>query len=132
MRPCSGETTAGPRPARLPPPVQETADSPGALRTGEALFGQAALADRTSLPYREHQRTADPYGYVASDGNYYWVPEKLRGKLSVIEYDNRIDISVQLGTPEDYEHRPAYEQGRFSAEADASAYQKLLHEHEDG
>lgn len=207
-------------------------------------------------PYREHQRTVDPYGYVAFDGNYYWVPEKVRGTLSVIEYDNRIDIyhhhkkliehplapwnvknkqitppgvtvpsqvprsrkygfreeekrlremgpaacayldyvqsaacaihqkpkfirelhrlagrmsasllcgtleraleyrvagidsleriteqllrqregqdSVQISAPEGYEHRPAYEQGRFSAEADGSAYQKLLHEHEDG
>jgi hypothetical protein len=34
--------------------------------------------------------------------------------------------------PKGYEHRPAYEQGRFSTEADLCAYQKLLGEQEDG
>jgi hypothetical protein len=43
-------------------------------------------------PYQQHKRTVDPYGYVAFDGNYYWVPEKVRGKLTVIEYERRINI----------------------------------------
>jgi len=43
-------------------------------------------------PYQEHKRKVDPYGYVAFDGNYYWVPEKIRGRLTVIEYDGRICI----------------------------------------
>jgi len=43
-------------------------------------------------PYQEHKRKVDPYGYVAFDGNYYWVPEKIRGRLTVIEYDGRIGI----------------------------------------
>jgi hypothetical protein len=29
---------------------------------------------------------------VAFDGNYYWVPEKIQGKLTVIEYERHIDI----------------------------------------
>ena len=43
-------------------------------------------------PYQEHKRIVDPYGYVAFDGNYYWVPEKVRGKLTVIEYESHICI----------------------------------------
>jgi transposase len=43
-------------------------------------------------PYQQHKRTVDPYGYVAFDGNYYWVPEKIHGKLTVIEYERHIDI----------------------------------------
>jgi len=43
-------------------------------------------------PYQEHKRKVDPYGYVAFDGNYYWVPEKVRGKLTLIEYEKHISI----------------------------------------
>jgi len=44
-------------------------------------------------PYQEHQRTLDPYGYIAMYANYYWVPEKrLSGKLTVIEYAEHISI----------------------------------------
>ena len=44
-------------------------------------------------PYQEHERTLDPYGYVALYGNYYWVPERrLSGKLTVIEYAEHISI----------------------------------------
>ena len=46
-------------------------------------------------PYQEHERTVDPYGYVAFDGNYYWVPERLSGKLDVIEYENSISIYLR-------------------------------------
>lgn len=43
-------------------------------------------------PYQEHKRGVDQYGYVAIDGNFYWVPEKIHGKLTVIEYDKSISI----------------------------------------
>ena len=44
-------------------------------------------------PCQEHERTLDPYGYVALYGNYYWVPERrLSGKLTVIEYGEHISI----------------------------------------
>jgi hypothetical protein len=43
-------------------------------------------------PYQEHKRGIDRYGYVAFDGNYYWVPVKAKGKLSVIEYEKSISI----------------------------------------
>ena len=50
------------------------------------------LASYIEPPYQEHKRTVDPYGYVALDGNYYWVPEKAKGKLTVIEYEKSICI----------------------------------------
>ncbi len=43
-------------------------------------------------PYQEHKRSVDRYGYVAFDGNYYWVPVKAKGKLPVIEYERSISI----------------------------------------
>jgi len=43
-------------------------------------------------PYQEHKRTVDSYGYVAIDGNYYWVPGKVKGKLTVIEFDKHICV----------------------------------------
>jgi hypothetical protein len=43
-------------------------------------------------PYRNHIRGIDQYGYVAFDGNFYWVPEQVHGKLTVIEYDRSISI----------------------------------------
>ncbi len=43
-------------------------------------------------PYQEHKRTVDTYGYVAIDGNYYWIPGKVKGKLTVIEFDKHICV----------------------------------------
>ena len=50
------------------------------------------IDDCIEPPYQEHKRTVDTYGYVAFDGNYYWVPEKVKGKLTVIEYEKSICI----------------------------------------
>jgi transposase len=57
-------------------------------------------------PYQEHKRTVDPYGYVAFDGNYYWVPEKVERKLTVIEYEKRIRIYHHHKKLMDYELAP--------------------------
>ncbi len=43
-------------------------------------------------PYQEHKRMVDTYGYVAFDGNYYWVPGKVKGRLTVIEYNKNICV----------------------------------------
>jgi len=37
-------------------------------------------------------RVVDEYGYAAFDGNYYWIPGKSRGKVSIIEYASHIEI----------------------------------------
>jgi len=43
-------------------------------------------------PYRVHDRGTDQYGYVAFDGNYYWVPGTRREQLKVLEYDRRLKL----------------------------------------
>jgi len=64
------------------------------------------LAAYIEPPYQEHKRTVDPYGYVAFDGNYYWVPEKVKGKLTVIEYEKSICIYHNHKKFVDYELAP--------------------------
>jgi len=43
-------------------------------------------------PYQPHQRTVDNYGYVAFTGNYYWMPEKVRGTVTVLEYEKSLRV----------------------------------------
>ncbi|MBT4268008.1 MAG: hypothetical protein HOK67_13295 [Deltaproteobacteria bacterium] len=43
-------------------------------------------------PYLPHERICDQYGYVAFDGNYYWVPLDPRQKALLLEYACRIRI----------------------------------------
>jgi transposase len=50
-------------------------------------------------PYRPHERKIDQYGYAAFGGNYYWIPGKSTGRVSVVEYPDRIRIY-----PEDAKH----------------------------
>jgi transposase len=64
------------------------------------------LAEYIDPPYQEHKRSVDPYGYMAFDSNYYWVPEKLRGKLTVIEYEKYISIYHHHRKLMDYELAP--------------------------
>jgi transposase len=43
-------------------------------------------------PYEIHGRGIDQYGYIAFDGNYYWVPGTQRGDVQVLEYSDRLKI----------------------------------------
>jgi transposase len=43
-------------------------------------------------PYRIHERPTDQYGYVAFDGNYFWVPGTDRNKVKLLEYGDRLKI----------------------------------------
>lgn len=43
-------------------------------------------------PYQDHQRLTDQYGYIAFNGNYYWIPGKSREKVKIIEYADSINI----------------------------------------
>ena len=52
----------------------------------------AAVPEGLPAPYLVHDRGIDQYGYVAFDGNYYWVPGELRGEAKVLEYADRVDI----------------------------------------
>jgi hypothetical protein len=45
------------------------------------------------LPYREHHRLLDDYGYIAFIGNYYWVPPTKYGRdVKLFEYETGIKI----------------------------------------
>jgi len=50
------------------------------------------LPDDIPPPYEQHQRGIDDYGYIAFEGNYYWIPEKLQGTVTVIEYERSIAV----------------------------------------
>lgn len=43
-------------------------------------------------PFQDHEREIDQYGYVAFDGNYYWVPGTGRGTVKVLQYDDRLKL----------------------------------------
>ena len=50
------------------------------------------LPDSIQPPYRHHLRIVDGYGYVALHANYYWVPQKPHGKLTLIEYPKTMTV----------------------------------------
>ena len=43
-------------------------------------------------PYQHHERNIDKSGFVAFNGNYYWIPEEIIGKTKIIEYEKKISI----------------------------------------
>ncbi|MEW6381011.1 MAG: helix-turn-helix domain-containing protein [bacterium] len=47
-----------------------------------------------SPPYLAHKRDIDQYGYVAFDGNFYWVPGTSRGEALLLQYSS--DLKVYL------------------------------------
>lgn len=54
------------------------------------------LLDALQAPYQPHQRVLDAHGYLAFDGNYYWVPEEPGmlpgGKVDLLQYAREIKI----------------------------------------
>jgi transposase len=50
------------------------------------------VSSQLPAPYLAHRRGVDQYGYVAFDGNYYWVPGTGRGEVEVIEYAEEIRL----------------------------------------
>jgi hypothetical protein len=45
-------------------------------------------------PYQILERSVDEYGYVAVEANYYWVPGTGRGRLTVLRYEDQLQIYV--------------------------------------
>jgi hypothetical protein len=43
-------------------------------------------------PYRDLSRGVDPYGYVAFDANYYWVPQPHSHELKVLVFADQLKI----------------------------------------
>ena len=54
------------------------------------------LPDSLQAPYQPHQRVLDAHGYLAFDGNYYWVPDDPElhpgGKVDLLQYAREIKI----------------------------------------
>lgn len=50
------------------------------------------LPQHLPAPYRMHPRDTDQYGYVALDGNYYWVPGSKREEMKVLQYADHLKI----------------------------------------
>jgi len=51
-----------------------------------------ALPPHLPAPYKLLDRSVDEYGYVAVEANYYWVPGTGRGEVSVLRYDQHLEI----------------------------------------
>jgi len=52
----------------------------------------AKLPPHLPAPYQIHERGTDQYGYVAFEGNYYWVPGTKRHDVTVLQYSDRLKI----------------------------------------
>lgn len=50
------------------------------------------LPPHIEAPTQSHERNIDRYGYITFNANHYWIPGKAIGKVSVIEYPDKIRI----------------------------------------
>jgi len=50
------------------------------------------VPEHIPAPYLTHRRIIDQYGYVAFDGNFYWVPGKQRGEVMVLQYSDSMQV----------------------------------------
>jgi transposase len=53
-------------------------------------------------PYRTVMRHTDQYGYIAFEGNYYYVPSSQRDQIKVLIYSDRIKLYQRSGYLIDY------------------------------
>jgi transposase len=60
------------------------------------------LSSHLPPPYLIHERLTDQYGYIAFDGNYYWVPGTDREKVRVIEYSDRLKLYLNRQCAAEY------------------------------
>jgi transposase len=51
-----------------------------------------ALPEFIHPPCQPHQRIIDQYGFIAFDGNFYWVPSTRAPKVTVIQYADELAI----------------------------------------
>lgn len=65
------------------------------------------LAPELPAPYCAHPRGTDQYGYVAFQGNYYWVPGNGRHDVKVLEYAQCLKIYRQQVCLAEYALPPA-------------------------
>jgi hypothetical protein len=53
------------------------------------------LPAQLPAPYCPHERDTDQYGYVAFEGNYYWVPGSKRETVKLLQYADQVKIYQQ-------------------------------------
>jgi transposase len=53
------------------------------------------LPSQLPPPYWAQERGTDPYGYIAFEGNYYWVPGTKREEVKVLRYAEHLKIYRQ-------------------------------------
>jgi hypothetical protein len=77
------------------------------------------LPPHLPAPYKLLERSVDEYGYVAVEANYYWVPGTGRGEVTVLRYDQHLEI-YQFGQrlmqypllPEGVKNQPLHPPGQ--------------------
>ena len=60
------------------------------------------LPEYIEPPYRSHKRDIDKYGYIPFEANYYWIPGKSIGEVSLIEYPDKIKVFPPGQAPVEY------------------------------
>ena len=60
------------------------------------------LPHHLPAPSLIHERGTDQYGYVAFDGNYFWVPGTDRNDVKLIEYGDRLKIYLNRKCEAEY------------------------------
>ena len=60
------------------------------------------LSRHLPAPYRVHEHGTDQYGYVAFEGNYFWVPGTGRSQVKLIEYGDRLEIYLNRKREAEY------------------------------
>jgi transposase len=70
-------------------------------------------------PYLIHQRYIDQYGYIAFDGNYYWIPGKMRNEVTVTQYSDCLKVYMDRNLlveyklpPEDIKNKTFFPEGK--------------------
>lgn len=72
-------------------PVSKTGLIPAKAFEHERSY-LTALPSQLPPPYWPQERGTDEYGYIAFEGNYYWVPGTRRTRLKVLRYADRLKI----------------------------------------
>lgn len=60
------------------------------------------LPEYIESPYRAYKRDIDRYGFIPFEANYYWIPGKSRGEVSLIEYPEKIKVFPPGQAPLEY------------------------------
>ena len=90
------------------------------------------LSPHLPAPYGTHERVTDQYGYVAFQGNYYWVPGEQRAEVKVFQYAERLKIYRHRNCLVEYRLAPhGVKNERFSPEGQPLPRHQPRHRQQD-